>query len=669
MPPKSRIDILVDQINDHNHRYFILNAPDVSDQEYDRKQKELIELEEQHPELVRPDSPTRRVGSDLTRDFPAVVHDIPMLSWDNTYNEEEVREFDARLRRELGDRDFTYVAELKIDGVALSLTYEDSLLVRAVTRGDGRQGENVTANARTIASIPIRLREPDISCEVRGEVYVTRQQFDAVNLERETNEDPPFANPRNSTAGALKLQNPKAVAKRGLSFFAYNMRVIELPNSEAISSHSGMLKKLATIGFSASPNWERCQNLDDIFSFYGQWTERRDTLGYEIDGTVIKLDDVALQDEMGSTAKSPRWGMAYIFPARGAQTVLRQILLQVGRTGAVTPVADLEPVGIGGITVTRATLHNADELGRKDIRVGDTVEIERGGDVIPKVVGVVLDKRPKGAARYKFPKTCPICSQPLVKDEAEVAVRCVNARCAAQVKGNIRHFASRTAMDVEGLGTALVDQLVDSKLAEDVGDLYSLTAEALAGLERMGERSAQNVVAAIEASKAQPLDRVLFALGIRHVGVTVARSLADAFGSIDALRTAATDDIVAVHEIGPTIAQSVHDFFRNEQNAQVVEKLRAAEVTFESEQSLDKGPKPLEGKTVVITGTLSRWNRQEIQDIIRHLGGKATSSVSKQTDLVIAGENAGSKREKALGLDVEVLDETGFAERFDLPAG
>ena len=654
---KHQIEQLVRELNEHSYRYYVLGAPSVSDEEFDRLMGELEELESAHPELVPPDSPTRRVGSDLSGTFPAVRHDVPMLSLDNTYSEADLVEFDARLRRELPGEDLVYLAELKVDGVALSLTYENGLLVRGVTRGDGLQGEEITPNVRTIRSIPLRLREPVERCEVRGEVYLTRENFEAINREREQREEPLFANPRNTAAGSLKMQDPGLVADRNLSFFAHGLMTPQRQHDR----HSESLDRLERLGFPVNPERLRCRSTEDIVAYWRVWDQERESLPYEIDGIVVKLDALAQQARVGATAKSPRWAFAFKFSAERVRTRLLKIALQVGRTGVVTPVAELEPVLLAGSTVSRATLHNAEELERKDIREGDTVVLEKGGDVIPKVVSVVESERPADAGPFAFPKTCPVCDANLVKDESEVAIRCVNSGCAAQLKGRIRHFASRTAMDIEGLGHALVDQLVEKELIRDAGDLYSLDVEKVAELERMAETSARNLINALERSKSRPFHSVLFALGIRHVGATVARTLADHFGSIDRLREASAEEIEAIHEIGGAIAESVNAFLKDENNAAVIDKLKKAGLTLEGEKQSDAGPGPLDGKTVVVTGSLSRWGRQQAQDAVRSAGGKPTSSVSKKTDLVVAGENAGSKLEKARELEIEILDEDGFA--------
>ena len=654
---RNRIEQLVRELNDHSYRYYVLGAPTVSDEGFDRLMGELAELESGRPDLVPPDSPTRRVGSDLSGTFPTVRHEAPMLSLENTYSEADLIEFDARLRRELPGEDLVYLAELKVDGVALSLTYENGLLVRGVTRGDGLQGEDITPNVRTIRSIPLRLREPVEQCEIRGEVYLTRENFAAINKARAAQEEPLFANPRNTAAGSLKLQDPRLVADRNLSFFAHGL----LTPRPLHDRHSESLERLERLGFSVNSERRHCGSTEDIVHYWRTWDEDRESLPYEIDGIVVKIDALAQQRRLGATAKSPRWAFAFKFSAERVRTRLLKIALQVGRTGVVTPVAELEPVLLAGSTVSRATLHNAEELERKDIREGDTVVLEKGGDVIPKVVSVVESDRPEDARPFKFPQICPVCEAVLVKDESEVAVRCVNSSCPAQVKGSIRHFASRTAMDIEGLGIALVDQLVDSELVRDVSDLYALDVEKVAELERMAEKSAKNLMAALKRSKSRPFHNVLFGLGIRHVGATVARTLADHFGSMDKLRKASSEDIEAIHEIGAAIAQSVHAFLRDENNTAVIDKLRAAGLNLVAEQQAEAGPKPLDGMTVVITGSLTRWGRQQAQDAVRSAGGKPTSSVSKKTDLVVAGENAGSKAEKARELDIEILDEDDFA--------
>ena len=661
--PGDRIRELVEALNEHDYRYRVLAAATISDQEFDERLKELQDLEGQNPELIVAESPTQRVGSDLTKSFNTVAHPTPMLSLDNTYSEEEVVEFDARLRRDLPDEEITYSAELKIDGVALSLIYRDGLLVRGVTRGDGTQGEDITPNVRTIRSIPIRLRGSLRDCEIRGEAYLGHAAFAAINKERENRAEPLFANPRNSAAGTLKLQDPALVAHRNLSYFAYALQSDEI----GTDSHFDRLTLLAESGFAVNPERKRLEDVSGIISYWNTYGTKRNELPYDIDGVVIKLDSRRLQEELGTTSKAPRWAMAFKFSAEQAETKLEKVGLQVGRTGTITPVAHLEPVLVAGTTVARATLHNFEELARKDIREGDTVIIEKGGDIIPKVFSVVEAARSRDARPYILPSHCPSCNAPLVSDQEEVAVRCPNVSCPAQLKGNIRHFSGRTAMDIEGLGAALVDQIVEAGLVADVGDLYSLTSDQLAGLERMGSKSAENVVDAISQSRTQTLNRLLFALGIRHVGATVARSLADAFRSLDALKDASEEALLEVDEIGPIIVQSLKEHLGNDRNLSVVEKLKQAGVAMESDEpEASSEPRLLEGLTIVVTGTLERWGRTEIQEVIRKHGGKTTTSVSKKTDLVLAGEAAGSKKAKAEALEIEILDEQAFAKRIGL---
>jgi len=581
-----------------------------------------------------------------------------MLSLDNSYSRQDVEDFDRRVRQSLPDEAVEYVFELKIDGVALSLTYQDSLLVRAVTRGDGIQGDEITANARTIPTIPLRLRQPGINCEIRGEVYMESSDFDRLNAQRAADGEPLFANPRNSTAGSLKLQDPNLVAKRNLRFFAYWIHA----EDGGQTRHSECLATLRDWGLMV-PEHQRCAALEDVFDHYDHYAAARAGLPYEIDGVVIKVDSLSQQERLGYTAKSPRSAMAYKFPAYQARTRLLDIQLQVGRTGAVTPVAILEPVPLAGSTIARASLHNADEIRRKDIRIGDTVLIEKGGDVIPKVVGVDRSKRPDDSAEYAFPNQCPSCRGPLTRDAEEAVTRCDNPTCPAQLRRRLEHFASRNAMDIEGLGPAVVEQLVEQELVKDLSDLYELDVESLGALERMGEKSAQNLLDGLDRSKEQPFDRVLFALGIRHVGATVARTLARTFGSLDALCKASVEELEATHEIGPTIAHSLYASLLDLPALdRVLYKLKnKAELQFEMEAEEAAAPSShFSGKTVVITGTLSNYSRDEAAALIERLGGKTTSSVSKKTDLLIAGEKAGSKLAKAQALGVAVLDEAAF---------
>ncbi len=658
--PATRIAALTAALHEHDYRYYVLAAPTISDQEYDALLRELAELERQHPELRLPDSPTQRVGGTPTGEFPPATHATPMLSLDNSYAPADVEAFDARVRRALPGEPVEYVCELKIDGVALSMLYEDSRLVRAVTRGDGVQGDDITANARTIGPIPLRLRAPGIACEVRGEVYMLREDFAALNRQREAEGEPLFANARNATAGTLKLQDPRLVAARPLRFAAYWLRL----DPDPARTHWEHLERLRALGLPTDRRARRCPDLEAVWAYYRQYGAERDALEYEIDGIVIKVDDLDQQRRLGHTAKSPRFALAYKFAARQARTRLLGIAVQVGRTGAVTPVAVLEPVPLAGSTISRATLHNADEIERKDLRVGDLVVIEKGGDVIPKIVGAVLDARPPGSVPFAFPRACPVCATPLRRDQEEVVWRCDNPACPAQLKRRLEHFASRHAMDIEGLGPAVIEQLVDRHLVQDVADLYRLEESTLAQLERLADKSAANLAAAIRASKDRPLERVLFALGIRHVGATVARQLARRFGSLARLAEAPAGELEQVPEIGPTIAQSVAGFFATAPARQLLEKLAAAGVRT-SAPAPDAAAAPpassvLAGKTVVLTGTLAAMSRDRASELIRQVGGKTTTSVSRKTDLVVAGDSPGSKLDKARRLGVTVLSEAEF---------
>ena len=655
-----RIAELSAELEEHLYRYHVLAAPTVSDQQFDRLLHELQTLEKAYPELKLPDSPTSRIGGEPTSAFPTVPHARPMLSLDNSYSREDLEAFDRRVREGLPDEEYSYVFELKIDGVALSLIYEDSRLVRAVTRGDGIQGDEITANARTIPTIPLRLRQPGISCEIRGEVYMKNPDFASLNAQREKNGEPLFANPRNSTAGSLKLQNPNLVAARNLCYFAYWTH----RDDDGAQCHSERLDTLREWGLVVNPATESCATLEEIFTLYDRYAATREELPYEIDGVVVKIDRLDQQERLGYTAKSPRAAMAYKFPAYQAYTALLDIHLQVGRTGAVTPVALLEPVPLAGSTISRASLHNEDEIRRKDIRIGDTVLIEKGGDIIPKIVDVDMDKRPKDAAQYQFPDQCPSCQGPLTRDEAGVKIRCENPSCPAQLRRRLEHFASRNAMDIDGLGPAMVEQLIANELVQDLGDLYGLELEQVSALERMGEKSAKNLLAGLKQSKQQPFNRVLFALGIRHVGGTVANILAREFGSLMALQEANLEALEETPEIGPTIAQSLHISLAAPELKSVLNKLVAAGLQFETvEAEIAAVESYFSGKTVVITGTLENYSRTEAAALVGRLGGKITSSISKKTDLLVAGDKAGSKLSKAQDLGIEIFDEAAFAAR------
>ncbi|MBT4482709.1 MAG: NAD-dependent DNA ligase LigA [Candidatus Latescibacteria bacterium] len=660
MEPEKRIEELKRLIRGHDNLYYVLAEPTITDQEYDLLLNELETLEETHPELKTPDSPTMRVGSDLTKDFPTRTHSSPMLSIANTYNEDEVIEFDRRIRNLLPGEDIGYICELKIDGVALALHYEGGILRSGVTRGDGVTGEEITSNVRTIRSIPLKLPDFDGDCEVRGEVYLERDDFLRMNENRMDAGEKEFANPRNAAAGSLKLQDPKMTAERPLKFLAYRLTL----SGERLSSQWESLERLMKLGIPVSQNRRKCSGPEQIMKFAAEMEAERDKLPYDIDGIVIKVDSHAQFSSLGATAKSPRGAVAYKFQAKQAETILEDILFQVGRTGIVTPVAALRPVLLAGSTISRATLHNEQEIARKDIRIGDTVLIEKGGDVIPKVVEVVKEKRLPDARPFKFIEDCPVCGSHLVRDEDEVAVRCINASCPAQVERSIFHFASRMAMDIEGLGESLVSQLVTSKLVANYADLYSLKYDSLALLERMGDKSASNILDALKKSKKRELKHLIYGLGIRHVGAGAARILSDRFGAIDALMKADMETLESIEDIGPAMAESIRTFFDTPGNIDIIERLRECGLPFEAEY-----PQPavtddfFAGKTFVLTGTLAAMSRNEASDLIRSRGGKVTSSVSAKTDYVLAGTDPGSKYGKAVALDIQTLSEAEFLKR------
>ena len=661
MNVEKRIKELRRLIEKYDYEYYVLAQPSISDYEYDQLMKELEALEKAHPELITPDSPTQRVSGQPIKEFPTVVHRKPMLSLANTYNEGEFRDFDQRVRSALKGQHVEYVVELKIDGLAVSLVYENGSFVRGATRGDGVQGDDITPNLRTIRAIPLRVKGDDIPpmFEVRGEVYMPKEAFIRLNREREEQGEPVFANPRNAAAGSLKLQDPRLVAKRGLSLWAYYLDS-DTPGFVRPKHYENLLK-LREMGFPVNPHFRLCQSLDEVFEFVREWEEKRETLPYEIDGVVVKVNDLKQQEQLGSTAKSPRWAIAFKFKAIQAETLLERIVWQVGRTGIVTPVAELRPVKLMGTTVSRATLHNVDEIKRKDIHEGDWVFIEKGGDIIPKVVGVNKDKRKGPPKPVEIPKTCPVCGTPLIRLEGEVALRCPNVQCPAQIKRRIEHYASRGAMDIEGLGTALVEMLVDKGMIKNYADLYHLKKEEVAALERMGEKSAQNLLDAIERSKRQPLDRLIFALGIPYIGSTAAKILAKRYKSLKALMEAPYEELEMIEGVGPKMARSIVEFFKSEQNRKVIDALIKAGVRTEAEEEEQVGNE-LEGKVFVLTGTLPHLKRSEATKLIEKHGGKVSSSVSKNTSYVLAGEDPGSKYDKAKQLGVPIIDEQTFLQ-------
>jgi DNA ligase (NAD+) len=662
---EKRIAKLREEIRRHEHLYYVIDRPEISDREYDALERELRDLEAEHPELVTPDSPTQRVGEKPSDEFPTFVHRVPMLSLDNTYSEDELREFEERVLRVVGPREIVYVAELKVDGLSMALHYERGRLVRAVTRGDGVRGDDVTPNARAIRAIPLVLRGEEIpaTLEARGEVFLPRSRFEAINREREEEEEEPFANPRNAAAGTMKSLDSRVVAKRGLDVFLYS--IAQLTGGEA-RSQGEALERLRGWGLKTNPEARRCRGLAEVQAYIEKWRDERDNLKYEIDGVVVKVDDFALQQELGSTSKFPRWAIAYKYPAAQAATVVRAIEVQVGRTGKLTPVAHLDPVALAGATVSRATLHNEEEVARKDVRERDTVVIERGGDVIPKVVRVVEARRPKDAEPWTPPELCPVCKTKAVKPEGEVDRRCPNASCPAQVEERLKHFARREAMDIEGLGDALVHQLVAKEMVTDFADLYALRFEDLTPLfapkAKKGESlGAKNLLAAIEASRSRELRRLLFGLGIRFVGERAAMLLARHFRSLDALGQASVEEIKALYEIGPVVARSVHDWFHDPANQKLVARLREAGLrTEEAEEA--PGSIAFQGMQFVLTGTLETMSRDEAKAAIESRGGRVTTAVSKKTSVVVVGKEAGSKLEKAKSLGVRTLDEAGFRE-------
>jgi DNA ligase (NAD+) len=645
-----RVRALRAEILRHERLYYVEGRPELSDATFDRLMSELAGLEQAHPHLVTDDSPTRRVGGEAVEGFAAVAHAVPMLSLENAYSWEEAQAWRARLVRALGEDPPGYVAELKIDGLSISLRYENGVLVRAATRGDGFRGDDVTANVRTIRSIPLRIRQTS-PLEVRGEVFYPRTAFRRLNAEREAAGDSLFANPRNAAAGTIRLLDSRITAQRRLSAWIYSIAESRsLPATQA-----GMLERLSALGLPIQPHFRRCATFEEVRQFVDRWESTRADLDFETDGVVVKVDDRRLQQELGATAKSPRWAIAYKYRAEEAATVVREISVQVGRTGTLTPVAHFDPIVLAGTTVQRATLHNYEDLARKDVRVGDTVIVEKGGDVIPKVVRVVLEKRSPKSVRFAMPVRCPVCGDAIVREAGEVAARCVNPSCPAVVREAITHFCSRRAMKIEGLGEKLVDQLVSEGLLSDVASIYELSAEDLARLDRWGEKSAANLIGEIERSKDNDLARLLFALGIRHVGERAAATLARRFGSLDALVAAGEEELQSVEEVGPNTAAAVVAWFSRPRHRDLVEKLRRYGVNSLSRESRPTAAGPLSERTVVITGTLSGVTREEAARRLGAAGAKVASSVSRKTDYLLAGEAAGSKLEKANALGVRTV--------------
>ncbi|RJS61410.1 NAD-dependent DNA ligase LigA [Bacillus sp. PK3_68] len=644
-------------LNQYNYEYYVLDQPSVPDSEYDRLTQELLKLEEEFPELQTPDSPTQRVGGQVLDAFKKVQHDAPMLSLANAFNEEDLRDFDRRVKQTLDEDSYSYVCELKIDGLAVSLKYEDGLFVQGSTRGDGTIGEDISVNLRTIRSIPLRVKEP-LTMEVRGEAFMPKQSFIALNAIRDEKGEEPFANPRNAAAGSLRQLDPRIAASRNLDIFLYGVAEAE---TLGVNTHSESLEMLDRLGFKTNKERQVCRTIDEVIEYIGGWADKRPKLPYEIDGIVVKVNSLEQQKELGATVKSPRWAIAFKFPAEEVVTKLTGITLSVGRTGVVTPTALLQPVKVAGTTVQRATLHNEDLIREKDIKIGDFVVIKKAGDIIPEVVNVIAERRTGEEEEFQMPTHCPECNSELVRLEGEVALRCINPQCPAQIREGMIHFVSRNAMNIDGLGEKVVAQLYRSGLVQDVSDLYSLTKEQLIQLERMGEKSADNLLEAIEASKDNSLEKLLFGLGIRHVGAKAAKTLAQHFETMQALSEATIEQLTAIHEIGDKMAEAVVTYFDQPEVGELIAKLQAAGVNMTY-----KGPKLaavaasdsfFAGKTVVLTGKLHELTRNEAKERIEALGGKVAGSVSKNTDLVIAGEEAGSKLEKAVQLAIEVWDE------------
>ncbi|MBK0009458.1 MULTISPECIES: NAD-dependent DNA ligase LigA [Priestia] len=653
---KSRVQELRDLLNQYGYEYYVLDQPSVPDAEYDKLMNELIEIEESFPELKTADSPTQRIGGQVLDAFEKVQHQTSMLSLGNAFNEEDLRDFDRRVRQAVED-EFSYVCELKIDGLAVSLRYEDGYLVLGATRGDGTTGENITENLKTIRSIPLRIKEP-LSMEVRGEAFMPRKSFEALNEAKMERDEVPFANPRNAAAGSLRQLDPKIAAKRNLDIFVYAMTDT---GELEIDSHSESLNLLDDLGFKTNKERQTCETIDDVIAYIEGWQTKRPELSYDIDGIVVKVDSFDQQAELGTTAKSPRWAIAYKFPAEEVVTKLVNIELTVGRTGVITPTAILEPVQVAGTTVQRASLHNEDLIREKDIRIGDYVVVKKAGDIIPEVVNVIEERRTGEEQEFTMPTHCPECESELVRLEGEVALRCINPSCPAQIREGLIHFVSRNAMNIDGLGEKVISQLFREQLIKDVADIYTLTKQQLIELERMGEKSADNLIAAIEASKENSLERLLFGLGIRHVGAKAAKTLAQHFETIDKLTKATYDELVAINEIGAKMADAIVAYFTQEEVQELIHELKeyGVNLTYKGPKlvSVENVDSVFAGKTVVLTGKLEQLSRNEAKAQIEALGGKVTGSVSKKTDLVVAGEEAGSKLIKANELEIEVWDE------------
>jgi len=660
---KIKIEEIREKLRYHNHRYYVLDDPVIADTEYDQMMKELLILEEKYPEFMSTSSPTQRVGSKPLAGFEQVSHGKPMLSLSNAFSSEELIAFDKRIRKILPDEDINYVVELKIDGLAVSLIYENGLFLRGATRGDGVIGEDITTNLRTIKSIPLKLlgKNNPSYLEVYGEVFMKKSDFKELNLNRLASGEKIFANPRNASAGSVRQLDPTITAMRPLDIFIYRAN---MQNLLPYSQHLEILDYLKKLGLKVNKHVNLCKNIDEVINYCKSWIEKKESLNYEIDGMVIKVNSLLSREKLGSTTRSPRWAIAYKFPAQQITTKIKDIIVQVGRTGALTPVALLTPVKISGSVVKRATLHNEDEIKKKDIRIGDTVLIQKAGDIIPEIVKVIPEERTGKENKFTMPELCPVCGAKVFKAAGEAVTRCESLTCPAQIKQRIRHFASRDAMDIEGLGPAIIDQLVDKGILKDFTDLYFLKCSELVGLERMAQKSSEKLLKAIDNSKKKEFVHLIYGLGIRYVGIHTAEILAENFQDLDKYREIKLEDLLGIHEIGTKIAESIVFFFSQKQNIQILDRLRNAGLNFGNKDRIfvkeEHKPGTLEGKQFVLTGTLQEFTREEAGKIIKDLGGRVTGSVSKKTDFVIAGENTGSKYEKAIQLGISLLDEKGF---------
>lgn len=657
---QNRVNELHDLLNQYSYEYYVKDNPSVPDSEYDKLLRELIDIENAHPELKTDDSPTVRVGGEAQSSFEKVNHETPMLSLGNAFNEEELRRFDERIREHIGKVE--YMCELKIDGLAVSLKYEDGRFVQGLTRGDGTTGEDITENLRTIHAIPLKIKEP-LNVEVRGEAYMPRRSFMRLNDEREKNEEQPFANPRNAAAGSLRQLDPKLAAKRKLSVFLYSVNDFTDFNA---TTQSDALDELDRLGFKTNHERARVEDIEGVLEYIKKWTKQREQLSYDIDGIVIKVNDLDQQDEMGFTQKSPRWAIAYKFPAEEVVTELKDIELSIGRTGVVTPTAILEPIRVAGTTVSRASLHNEDLIKERDIRIGDSVIVKKAGDIIPEVVRSIIDRRPNDAKPYRMPTHCPSCGHELVRIEGEIALRCINPKCQAQLVEGLIHFVSRQAMNIDGLGNKIIQQLYHHQLIKDVGDIFYLTKEDLLPLERMGTKKVENLLSAIEHAKQNSLEHLLFGLGIRHLGAKASQILAEKFETMDRLLKVTEEELIAIHDIGDKLAQSVVTYLDNEDIKALIEKLKDKNVnmTYKGVKSSEiEGHPEFQNKTIVLTGKLQQMTRKEATTWLEMQGAKVTSSVTKSTDLVIAGEDAGSKLSKAEQFGTEIWSESQFIEK------